>query len=167
MPCFICYQAAMDSSTPSTAGSPCRDRTGRFASGNRIGKGNPFARRTAEFHSALLDAVEPRMVEALAKRMMKAALEGDVAAAKLVLDRVLGRGAPSVFKMPRISSAADLPVALNQILRAATRGDITSEDAARYASIVDVAGRAIAAAEIEECLQRLETGAGIGPRKLA
>lgn len=85
MPCFICYQAAMDSSTPSTAGSPCRDRTGRFASGNRIGKGNPFARRTAEFHSALLDAVEPRMVEALAKRMVKAALEGDVAAAKLVL----------------------------------------------------------------------------------
>lgn len=72
-----------------------------------------------------------------------------------------------MFKMPRISSAADLPVALNQILRAATRGDITSEDAARYASIVDVAGRAIAAAEIEERLQRLETGVGIGPRKLA
>ncbi|MFO1052228.1 MAG: hypothetical protein U1F36_08445 [Planctomycetota bacterium] len=118
-------------------------------------------------HQALLDAVEPRMVEAIAKRLVKAALEGDVAAAKVVLDRTLGRSAPAVFRMPRIESTADLPGALNQILRAAARGAISPEDAARFASIVDAAGRAIAAAEIEERLARLESGAGIGPLRLA
>ena len=158
---------AMDPSSPDSAGSSGRQMNGRFASGNRAGRGNPFARRSATLLQALLDAVEPRMVEAIAKRMVKAALEGDVAAAKVVLDRTLGRGTPVVFRMPRIESAADLPGALNQILRAAARGAISPEDAARFAGIVDVAGRALAAAEIEERLQRLETGAGIGPRKLA
>ena len=157
----------MDPSSPPSAGSSGRQTNGRFASGNRAGRGNPFARRSAVLHQALLDAVEPRMVEAIAKRLVKAALEGDVAAAKVVLDRTLGRSAPAVFRMPRIESTADLPGALNQILRAAARGAISPEDAARFASIVDAAGRAIAAAEIEERLARLESGAGIGPLRLA
>ena len=157
----------MDPTTPNSAGSDGRDRTGRFGPGNRSGRGNPFARRTAELHRALMDAVEPRMIAAIAKRLTKAALEGDVAAAKVVFDRALGRSAPSVFRLPRIVTTADLPKAMNKILAAAGKGEITSEDAARYASIVDVAGRAIAAAEVEERLQRLETGAGLGPRRLA
>lgn len=157
----------MGATTSPPPGGAGRDRTGRFAPGNRAGRGNPFAKRIAELHTALLDAVEPRMVEAIAKRMVKSALEGDIAAAKIVLDRTLGRSAPVRFKLPKVRSVADLPGAINQILAAASRGEIGSEEAARFANVVEVAGRALQAAEVEERLARLESGAGIGPRKLA
>ncbi len=156
----------MDHTTPPSAGSAGRVRSGRFSHGNRSGTGNPFAKRTADLHRALLDAVEPRMIEGMVKRMVRAALEGDVAAAKVIFDRVLGRAAPTVLRLPAIVTAADLPKALNKILQAAGRGKITADHAAAYAGIVDVAGRAIAAVEVDERLLRLETGAGLGPREL-
>lgn len=144
-----------------------RDQDGRFAPGNRSGKGNPFGKRVAALHTALLDAVEPRMIEAVAKRLVKSALEGDVPAAKVLLERVLGRGTPCSFKLPRIESSADLPKAMNHVLQAAAKGEVSSEDAARFATLVDATGRAIAAAEIEERLAKLEASAGLGPRAMA
>ena len=107
------------------------------------------------------------MIEAVGKRLIRAALEGDVPASKVLLDRVLGRGTPCSFKLPRIQTAADLPTAMNDVLQAAAQGDLSSEDAARFAALVDATGRALAAAEVEERLARLEASAGLGPRAIA
>ena len=57
---------------------------GRFAKGNKGGPGNPFARRTAAMRKAIIDAVTPEQLAAIAAVMVKKAQEGDVAAAKLV-----------------------------------------------------------------------------------
>ncbi len=65
--------------------------TGRFLAGNRGGPGYPYGRRVAELRSALLDAVTPEDVRAIAATLVSAARGGDVAAAKEVLLRVLGR----------------------------------------------------------------------------
>ncbi len=65
--------------------------TGRFVAGNPGGPGNPYAARVGELRSALLGAVSPGDLAAIAKRLVAAAKGGDVAAAKVLFERVLGR----------------------------------------------------------------------------
>ncbi len=65
--------------------------TGRFVAGNPGGPGNPYAARVGELRSALLSAVSPGDLAAIAKQLVAAAKGGDVAAAKVVFERVLGR----------------------------------------------------------------------------
>jgi hypothetical protein len=67
-----------------------RDASGRFAKGNPGGPGPAFPRRVAELRAAILDAVTPADVIDVIRALVKAAKSGDVAAAKVFLDRVLG-----------------------------------------------------------------------------
>jgi len=75
----------------STNGSNGRGPDGRFLPGNSGGPGNPFAKRTAELRSALVSAVTPADIKAVAKSLIKLAKGGDVAAARLLLDKVIGQ----------------------------------------------------------------------------
>jgi len=68
-----------------------RDASGRFTAGNRGGPGNPHARRVAEFRSAMLAAVTPEDVKAIVRALVVAAIAGNVAAARELLERVCGR----------------------------------------------------------------------------
>jgi len=65
--------------------------TGRFSEGNRAAVGNPHAKRVGELRTALLDAVMPEDVQAVAKALVEAAKGGDVAAARVLFERTLGR----------------------------------------------------------------------------
>lgn len=68
-----------------------RDENGRFLRGHTIpGPGNPYAKRTAELRAAILNAVTPADVVDVIRALVKAAKGGDVAAAKVFLDRILG-----------------------------------------------------------------------------
>ena len=68
-----------------------RDANGRFAPGNKGGPGNPEAARVARIRSALLRAANLKDVRAIIKSLIEQAKGGDVAAAKLLFDRILGR----------------------------------------------------------------------------
>ena len=70
-------------------------KTGRFAAGNKCGKGNPFARRLGAMRSAFLDAVSAEGVQALARKLLAQALAGDVQAAQLFLAYAVGKPAPA------------------------------------------------------------------------
>ena len=70
-----------------------RDARGRFQAGNRAGKGNPYIQRVAALRKALYECVTPEDMRALIDVLKKKALDGDVKAITLLLDRVLG---PSV-----------------------------------------------------------------------
>ncbi len=70
-----------------------RDAKGRFQAGNRAGKGNPYIQRVATLRKALYECVTPEDMRALIDVLKKKALDGDVKAITLLLDRVLG---PSV-----------------------------------------------------------------------
>jgi hypothetical protein len=72
-----------------------RESNGRFAAGNKGGPGNPFARQTAAARKAIADAVTAEQLAAIAAVMVKKALEGDVAAAKLVFSYAAGKPAPA------------------------------------------------------------------------
>ncbi len=68
-----------------------RDALGRFTKGNRGGPGNPHARQVGRLRAALLTAVTDEDVAAIVHRLVQLALEGNVQAAREVLDRCLGR----------------------------------------------------------------------------
>ena len=70
-----------------------RDRRGRFARGNKAGRGNPLAGRVQRLRVALVRAVGPDDLQDVARALLTAAKAGDTAAAKLLLDRTLGPAA--------------------------------------------------------------------------
>lgn len=67
-----------------------RDDRGRFLPGNRGGPGNPHGGRVARLRSALLGAVSEADVHEVIAALVERAKAGDVQAARLVLERVLG-----------------------------------------------------------------------------
>ena len=75
---------------PSPSESNGRDSAGRFAPGNSASNGNPHARRVGQLRSAMLAAVSEDDVRDVIKAMIKKAVDGDTAAARILLDRCLG-----------------------------------------------------------------------------
>lgn len=75
---------------PSPTASNGRGSNGRFAAGNRLGQGNPNARRAQKLRTELMKSVRADDLKRIVKSLVNSAAAGDVAAAKLVLDRVLG-----------------------------------------------------------------------------
>jgi hypothetical protein len=73
-----------------------RGSNGRFTAGNHFGPGNPFARRTAQLRQAFCEAVSAEEMKALSRVLLDKAKGGDLAAAKLLLEYVVGRPAPVV-----------------------------------------------------------------------
>src|SRR5436305_4159627 len=71
-----------------------REPNGRFARGNPGGTGNPFARQVAALRQALLDAVSPEDLAAIAQALAEKAKRGDVAAAKVLLGYLVGKPTP-------------------------------------------------------------------------
>ena len=69
---------------------------GRFAGGNKLGRGNPFARRLGAMRTAFLDAVSADDVAAVARKLAALAAAGDIAAAALYLSYALGKPVPAV-----------------------------------------------------------------------
>ena len=80
---------------PSANGDNGRDAQGRFSEGNPGGPGNPHAGQVAKLRSALLDAVSAEDVEAIIQAVLKRAKEGDLRAAKMLLDYSIGRPRPA------------------------------------------------------------------------
>ena len=68
-----------------------RTASGQFAKGNAGGPGNPHAKRVAELRAALLEAVTVEDIRAVVRSLVGQAREGDIPAARELLNRVLGK----------------------------------------------------------------------------
>ena len=84
-----------DALPPYHADQPGRGDGGRFLPGNKLGRGNPHARQTALLRETLLAAVTPDDLHAVVRALIEQARQGNVPAARELLDRVLGRAAPA------------------------------------------------------------------------
>lgn len=80
-----------ETQNPSPAEVNGRKPDGKFAKGNKIGKGNPSARRAQRLRTALLAAVKPGDIRDVVASLITKAKSGDVPSAKLLLDRCLGK----------------------------------------------------------------------------
>ena len=76
---------------PSDNGQNGRDAAGRFTKGNPGGPGNPFAKRVHQLRSALIQAVTEEDIREIVEALVTLAKGGDVAAAREVLSRCLGK----------------------------------------------------------------------------
>jgi len=72
-----------------------RDSTGRFTQGNAGGPGNPHAGQVSKLRAAILAAVDEGDIEAIIAQLVSKAREGDLAAAREILDRTVGKAAQS------------------------------------------------------------------------
>ncbi len=88
--------------------------------------------------------------------MVKAALSGDVSAAKLLLDRVLPAVRTVKIKLPKIERAADAMNALSQLLESAAAGEITATEAEGLSKLARSYLETDAMARLEERLAAVE-----------
>jgi hypothetical protein len=85
---------SQDHVDPVNETAPGRDAKGRFTAGNTGGPGNPFGRRLAMMREAVMRAVSADDVEQLLRKLLALAMDGDLAAAKLVLQYAVGKPKP-------------------------------------------------------------------------
>ena len=122
--------------------------------------GNPAGRpRGSRNKSTLL--LEKLMIddgEGVVRSVVNLAKDGDVQAARLVLDRILparkGRTVP--FNLPVVESAADVLRALSATVQAMAKGELTPEEAAIVSGVLETARKAIETVEIEQRLAAVE-----------
>ncbi len=84
-----------------------RDAQGRFLPGNPGGPGNPHGAAVARFRSALMTAVTEEDLHEIARALVDAAKGGDVTAARLLLDRLLGP-AEAIDLLQRVEALEEL-----------------------------------------------------------
>ena len=96
--------------------------------------------------------------EAVVHAVLAAARDGDMVAARLVLERIapVRRGRPVSLPLPVVNSAGDVLAALGVTIQAMGDGDITPDEAATVAGVLEVKRRAIETAELEIRIAALE-----------
>lgn len=123
-------------------------------SGNPAGRPKGSRSRTALALEAILDGD----AEAITRKAIELARDGDPQALRMCLDRLLPvrRDRPVRFDIPVIDATSDLPKATNALLQAVAAGDLTPSEAADIGKAVDAHVRAIEATDLHQRLARIE-----------
>lgn len=123
-------------------------------SGNPAGRAKGARNRTTLAMEAILEGE----AEALTRKAIELAQDGDGPALRLCLDRLLParRDRPITFDLPQIDTAADVVKATNAMLQAVANGELTPSDAAELSKLVTAHVEAIKATDHEERIRLIE-----------
>jgi Family of unknown function (DUF5681) len=142
-----------DIAIPKPRGAP---RGRPFAKGK---SGNPRGREVGCRNKASLaaEALLDGEADALTRRAVELAIEGDPTALKLCLERILAPRRERVvrFALPPIDSAADIAHAMGAV----AEGALTPGEDGALAQVVDTFVRAIETSDFDRRLQMLEANA--------
>lgn len=134
-----------------------RTRTGKFAPGV---SGNPAGKPKGARHrvTLLAERLMEDDAEAVVRAVIDAAKAGDVGAAKLVLDRLCPprKDRAVEFELPPIKTAADVCTAQAAVIEAVAAGDVTPQEGAAIAGLLEHGRRAIETTDLEQRLAQLE-----------
>lgn len=133
-----------------------RKTDGRFAPGNTLGGRTPGSRnRTTIAIETLLEGEH----EALTRKAIEMALEGDVTALRLCLDRIAParKDCPVSFSLPPIKTAEDAVIASSALLSAVASGEVTPDEAARVMSLLTAHKGLVETCDLEIRIAKLET----------
>jgi len=132
-----------------------RDASGRFAPGN---PGRPKGARNKATQAAL--ALLEGEAEALTRKAVETALEGDTTALRLCLERIAPprKDAPVAFTLPSMQSARDAAQAAGAVLAAVADGELTPTEGAHVMALVEAYRRTLETTELEARLAALEGG---------
>ena len=97
--------------------------------------------------------------EQVAARMVKRAVDGDVGAARLILDRIapVRRGRPVRLKLPDIVDAASVMAAQAALVSAVATGQLTVEEAEPLSSMLSAYLKTVETVDIDRRLRELES----------
>jgi hypothetical protein len=143
-----------------------RDRHGRFQPGNQAAVGR---RPRAFTKAAVRKAVSEKDVEQIMRRLAKAAKNGSITAAQIVLDRTLGRArierdtdaVELGFRAP--STIAECAEAQARVIEAVAGGQLPIHDAERVTHMIEVLADRLAEVELGDRVRALEALAGPDP----
>jgi hypothetical protein len=142
---------------PASATTGQEQAGGRFAKGR---SGNPKGRPQGTRHKALLalEAIGEEGASDVVRTVVKAAQEGDMRAADILLRRLWPerRGRPLHLALPPLENATNLPAALGMLVRAVAAGEVTPEEAQAVAALLEAQRRAFETAELEQRIAALE-----------
>jgi hypothetical protein len=127
-------------------------------SGNPAGK-PPGARNHAT--RAVLELLDGE-ADALTRKAIDLALEGDTVALRLCLERLAppAKDKPISVSLPSLGGAGDAAKAMSAVVAAMASGDITPSEAAAVAGVVETYRRTIETAEFEARIANLEKANG-------
>ena len=123
-------------------------------SGNPAGKPKGTRHRVTMLAQRMMEDDAAEVVAAV----VAAAKDGDMSAAKLVIDRLVPprKDSPVNFDLPAIKSASDASAAMAAVLGATAAGDLTPAEASEIAKLIDVFTRTHEACELEKRIVALE-----------
>jgi hypothetical protein len=96
--------------------------------------------------------------EALTRKAIERALDGDVTALRLCLDRIspVKKDSPVAFTLPTMETADDAAKAAGAILEAVAAGDLTPTEGTAVAGLIETFRRTLETTEIERRIAALE-----------
>lgn len=132
-----------------------RNADGTFGPGN---PGKPKGTRHKATRAAL--ALLEGEGEALTRKAVELALDGDTTALRLCLERIAPprRDAPVNFTLPPMQSAVDAAKAAGAVLDAVSVGDLTPTEGAHVMALVETFRRTLETTELEARVSVLEGG---------
>jgi hypothetical protein len=145
----------MAKSGETTAGQQQRGRPfPKGASGNPAGR-PPGARHKT---TIMLEQLMVDDAERVTKRVVQAALQGNMQAAKLILDRAVPprKDRAVTIDLPALATAADVVSATARIIAAVSAGALTPDEGTALAGLVELHRRAIETGDHEQRLASVE-----------
>ena len=138
---------------PEDVNNTARTQRRGFQPGN---PGRPKGSRNKR--TLLAEKIMAEDLEGVARAVVQAARNGDMAAARIILDRLapVRRGRPVQFDLPDGNNAESLSVAFGAVLRAVAAGEITPEEGAAVATVLEARRRAIETADLEARIAAVE-----------
>lgn len=137
-----------------------RDKRGRFipgVSGNPLGM-KPGTNRTAEFRASIAEHVP-----AIIKTLVNAAMGGDVAAARVLLERAIPayRAEGRHVELPEVLSATTLGDQAKAVIRSVASGSLLPAEGAEVLGAVKAASELEKYDQLEQTLDQLENRHGV------
>ena len=122
--------------------------------------GNPAGRSKGSRHKATLamEALFEGEAEAIGRKAIEKAKEGDTMAMRLCLERIIAprKDRPVAFEMPKLETAADAVKATGAIAQAVADGDLTPSEAGELSRLIESFTRAVETHDLESRLAKLE-----------
>ena len=137
--------------------STLKKQTTRFKpgmSGNP--KGKPKGARSLSTRFA--EAILAKDAEAVVRKVIEKAKDGDMGAAKMVLDRIapIRKGVPVQFDLPSVTDAKSLVDASRRLLGAVCAGRVSPDEATAVLGLLEACRKAIETEELEDRIRKLE-----------
>jgi hypothetical protein len=128
--------------------------------------GNPLGRPKGARNLATV-AVEKMLqgeLNSITRKCIDMALAGEPVALKLCLERLMPplKGRHLQLELPAVTDAASALAAMSKVTEAVGNGEITTDDAAAVAGIIEINRRTVETANLERRIRALEQATGTG-----